>query len=55
LVNGAENLKHFRFSKTVFGCVFLSGSQKFPAKLLSPLVYWAVGVLGAVSHRLAQL
>ena len=27
--NGAENLKLFRFSKTVFGCVFLSGSQTF--------------------------
>jgi hypothetical protein len=27
LVNGAENLALFRFSKTVFGCVLLSGSQ----------------------------
>lgn len=27
LVNGAENLERFQFSKTVFGSVFLSGSQ----------------------------
>ncbi len=29
LVNGVENLAHFQFSKTVFGSVFLSGSQTF--------------------------
>jgi hypothetical protein len=37
LVNGTENLKHFRFSKTVFGCVFLSGSQIYSLRVLSPL------------------
>ena len=35
LVNGAENLAHFWFSKTVFESVFLSGSQIYPLRVLS--------------------
>jgi hypothetical protein len=38
LVNGTENLEHFRFSKTVFGCVLLSGSQLLLFELSPPVV-----------------
>jgi hypothetical protein len=53
LVNDLENGEHFRFSKTVFESVFLSGSQTFASK---PLSYPPVNdsILRHESAELAQ-